>query len=156
MKNYPADDGLAIAGRLALFFTLIFSYPVLMNPCRHAINNLCLLLLRNCTRSRFFAVREEEEVPETTNEIHVCVFVCVCVCLFVYLCVCLCVCVCMHVFVCVHVCVSICDCVCVYVCVPVCVCVCAYICVCVCVSVCCACVHMHALIHSTCMPYKIN
>ena len=79
MKNYPDDDGLAIAGRLALFFTLIFSYPVLMNPCRDAINSLCLLLLRNCTRSRFFAVREEVEVPETTNEIHVCVCVRACV-----------------------------------------------------------------------------
>ena len=99
MKNYPDDDGLAIAGRLALFFTLIFSYPVLMNPCREAINSLCLLLLRNCTRSRFFAVREEEEVPETTNVIHVCVRVCVCVCM----CVCVCVCVCMCMCVCVRV-----------------------------------------------------
>ena len=79
MKNYPDDDGFAIAGRVALFFTLIFSYPVLMNPCREAINSLCLLLLRNCTRSRFFAVREEK-VPETTNAIHVCVCVSVCVC----------------------------------------------------------------------------
>lgn len=70
MKNYPAEDGLAIAARLALFFTLIFSYPVLMNPCRDAINSLCLLFLRNCTRSRWFAVREEEEMPETTNELH--------------------------------------------------------------------------------------
>lgn len=76
MKNYPADDGLAVAARLALFFTLIFSYPVLMNPCRDSVNSLCLLLLRNCTRSRFFAVKEEEEIPETTNELHVRVFVC--------------------------------------------------------------------------------
>ena len=72
MKNYPADDGLAVAARLALFFTLIFSYPVLMNPCRDSMNSLCLLLLRNCTRSRWFAVKEEEEMPETTNELHVC------------------------------------------------------------------------------------
>ena len=86
MKNYPNDDGLAIAGRLALFFTLIFSYPVLMNPCRNSINSLCLLLLRNCTRSRFFAVREEEEVPETTNEIHVCVCVRVRACVRIRVC----------------------------------------------------------------------
>ena len=106
MKNYPADDGLAVAGRLALFFTLIFSYPVLMNPCRDSINSLCLLLLRNCTRSRFFAVREEEEVPETTNEIHVCVCLSVSVYVSVCVCVCLSVCVCMS-FVCVCSCVHV-------------------------------------------------
>ena len=79
MKNYPAEDGLAVAARLALFFTLIFSYPVLMNPCRNSVNSLCLLLLRHCTRSRWFAVKEEEEMPETTNELNVCI------CVYVYM-----------------------------------------------------------------------
>lgn len=96
MKNYHADDGLAVAARFALFFTLIFSYPVLMNPCRDSINGLCLLMLRNCTRSRWFAVKEEEEIPETTNELNVCV--CAHVCVHV-----------VHVHMCMHVCVHVCE-----------------------------------------------
>ncbi|XP_065904245.1 probable sodium-coupled neutral amino acid transporter 6 [Dysidea avara] len=69
IKGYPSNDGLIVAARIALFFTLLFSYPVLMNPCRDAVNGIILLFLRNCTRSRWFAFKEEDQLvePLTSN-----------------------------------------------------------------------------------------
>lgn len=42
MLNYPRDDILITTARIALFFTLLFSYPVLLHPTRAAINRLLL------------------------------------------------------------------------------------------------------------------
>lgn len=42
MLNYPRDDILVTTARIALFFTLLFSYPVLLHPTRAAINRLLL------------------------------------------------------------------------------------------------------------------
>jgi len=38
MVNYPKDDPLMLAARVALFLMLVTSYPVLLHPTRDAIN----------------------------------------------------------------------------------------------------------------------
>ena len=38
MTNFPNNDPLITVARIALFFTLLFSYPVLFHPARSAIN----------------------------------------------------------------------------------------------------------------------
>ena len=54
MLNYPRTDVLMTTARIALFFTLLFSYPVLLHPTRAAINRLvlyCYALGTGCYRS---------------------------------------------------------------------------------------------------------
>lgn len=45
MTNYPSNNYLVTAARVALFFTLLFSYPVLLHPTRSAVNRLCFYLV---------------------------------------------------------------------------------------------------------------
>ena len=40
MIGYPFTDGLVTALRIALFITLLFSYPILFHPTRLALNRL--------------------------------------------------------------------------------------------------------------------
>ena len=40
MTNYPSDSILVTSARIALFLTLLFSYPVLFHPTRATINEL--------------------------------------------------------------------------------------------------------------------
>ena len=40
MIRYPFTDGLVTALRIALFITLLFSYPILFHPTRLALNRL--------------------------------------------------------------------------------------------------------------------
>ena len=42
MLNYPRTDVLMTTARIALFFTLLCSYPVLLHPTRAAINRLII------------------------------------------------------------------------------------------------------------------
>ena len=42
MLNYPRTDVLMTTARIALFFTLLCSYPVLLHPTRAAINRLVI------------------------------------------------------------------------------------------------------------------
>ena len=44
MLNYSRDDILITTARVALFFTLLFSYPVLLHPTRAAINRLLVYM----------------------------------------------------------------------------------------------------------------
>lgn len=39
-KNYPHEDTLVNAGRVALALTLLLSFPLLIFPCRAVINKL--------------------------------------------------------------------------------------------------------------------
>ena len=54
MLNYPRTDVLMTTARVALFFTLLCSYPVLLHPTRGAINRLVIysyqLLTGSCRR----------------------------------------------------------------------------------------------------------
>jgi amino acid permease len=54
MLNYPRTDVLMTTARVALFFTLLCSYPVLLHPTRGAINRLIVysyqLLTGGCRR----------------------------------------------------------------------------------------------------------
>ena len=55
MLSFPSNDGLMTAARAALFFALLFSYPVLLHPARSAINQLisfCLELYLKRTKNR--------------------------------------------------------------------------------------------------------
>lgn len=45
MLNYPANSSLITAARVALFFALLFSYPILLHPTRAALNNFILYVV---------------------------------------------------------------------------------------------------------------
>ena len=69
MTNYPSSDHLVTAARVALFFTLLFSYPVLLHPTRSAINRLGFFLLETWQR-RKVAYKVGWFVP--SNCLHFC------------------------------------------------------------------------------------
>ena len=50
MLAFPSGDGLVTAARVALFFALIFSYPVLFHPTRATINALVVFVVQLCTK----------------------------------------------------------------------------------------------------------
>ena len=107
MLNYPRSDILITTARVALFFTLLFSYPVLLHPTRAAINRL-LVYLYNLSAAWVAKWRkgrggnknvqkgegdidDDDEVesdgmpllPKTasiTSDAEVCVCVCMCIC----------------------------------------------------------------------------
>ena len=45
MTNYPNDDHFVTSARIALFLTLLFSYPILLHPARAAVNRLITLCI---------------------------------------------------------------------------------------------------------------
>ena len=44
MTNFPSDGILVTVARLSLFFTLLFSFPVLFHPTRGVVNEMVLYL----------------------------------------------------------------------------------------------------------------
>ena len=42
MTNFPSDGIFVTVARLSLFFTLLFSYPVLFHPTRGVVNEIIL------------------------------------------------------------------------------------------------------------------
>ena len=79
MVGYSRNDILVTTARVALFFTLLFSYPVLFHPTRAAINRLLAfmysLLVERMTRTQWNGKEEEEFLlkssRETTTEMKV-------------------------------------------------------------------------------------
>lgn len=69
MLNYSRDDILMTTARIAIFFTLLFSYPVLLHPTRSAINRLLLYvyqLVKGCMERR--GKGGESEVVNTGDD----------------------------------------------------------------------------------------
>ena len=67
MLNYPRDDVFVTTARVALFFTLLFSYPVLLHPTREAINRLFSIIkeivIERMTRTRWNEDELDEQKP---------------------------------------------------------------------------------------------
>jgi len=58
MLNYPHNDILVTTARVALFFTLVLNYPVLLHPMRGSFNRLLFFLynsLQECITRRQWA-----------------------------------------------------------------------------------------------------
>ena len=81
MLNYPRTDVLMTTARVALFFTLLCSYPVLLHPTRGAINRLVIysyqLLTGGCRRregregGKVAQTKELEKHFEAEEEVRV-------------------------------------------------------------------------------------
>jgi amino acid permease len=67
MTNYPNDDPLVTAARILLFFTLLFSYPVLFHPTRAAINRLCNYCMELFQRRKGSTGVQESSVADETD-----------------------------------------------------------------------------------------
>ena len=50
MTNYPSKEILVTTARIALFLTLLFSYPVLFHPTRAVLNELCAYFYELCSK----------------------------------------------------------------------------------------------------------
>ncbi|XP_019858892.1 PREDICTED: vacuolar amino acid transporter 7-like [Amphimedon queenslandica] len=67
MIGYPSTDGLVTALRIALFITLLFSYPILFHPTRLALNRLvsyCYELYSNRGSSNNLNCDQTDETTE--------------------------------------------------------------------------------------------
>ena len=66
MTNFPSDGILETVARIALFFTLLFSYPVLFHPTRSVINELCVYTYEICRhRSESLCIQSSDSDEET-------------------------------------------------------------------------------------------
>ena len=70
MLNYSRDDILITTARVALFFTLLFSYPVLLHPTRAAINRLLVYMYNLSAASLAGRGRRRGRVNDEYEEVE--------------------------------------------------------------------------------------